>query len=129
MWTQEKYNFEPRKKKPFWKRMSINFIERYFYLTCFATYAKAFGRRGVFCLFVYLSVFLTFYLSVFLSFCLSVFLSFCLSVFLSFCLSVFLSFCLSVFLSSCLSVCLLLEANIHQFTKPYFYSTCFATYA
>ena len=48
MWTQEKFNFEPRKKKPFWKRMSINFIERYFYLVCFATYAKAAAKRGSF---------------------------------------------------------------------------------
>lgn len=45
-WTQQKFDFEPRKKKPFWKQMSINFIERYFYLICFATYAKAFGKRG-----------------------------------------------------------------------------------
>ena len=46
MWTQEKFNFEPKKKKPFWKKMSINFIERYFYLICFATYAKAAAKRG-----------------------------------------------------------------------------------
>ena len=46
MWTQEKFNFEPKKKKPFWKKMSINFIERYFYLICFATYAKASAKRG-----------------------------------------------------------------------------------
>lgn len=46
LWTQEKFNFEPKKKKPFWKKMSINFIERYFYLICFATYAKSFAKRG-----------------------------------------------------------------------------------
>ena len=29
-----------------WKKMIINFIERYFYLICFATYAKQFGPEG-----------------------------------------------------------------------------------
>lgn len=45
-WTHEKFCFEPKKKRPFWKQMSINFIERYFYLICFATYAKTFAKRG-----------------------------------------------------------------------------------
>jgi len=39
-WTEEKYNFEPKMKKPFWKQMSMNFIERYCYLIVFATYLK-----------------------------------------------------------------------------------------
>ena len=37
-WTKEKYDAEPDHKKAFWKHMSVNFIERYFYLVCFATY-------------------------------------------------------------------------------------------
>ena len=28
MWTKEKHEFEPKAKRPFWKRMSVNFIER-----------------------------------------------------------------------------------------------------
>jgi hypothetical protein len=82
--------------------MLINFIKRNFYLNCFATYTKAFGKRGVLCLFVCLS--------------------FCLFVVLSFCLFVVLSFCLFVVLSLCLSVCLLLEANVHQFHRAIFLS-------
>jgi len=39
-WTEEKFNFEPKIKKPFWKQMSRNFIERYLYLIVFATYLK-----------------------------------------------------------------------------------------
>jgi hypothetical protein len=39
MWTKEKYDAEPDAKKPFWAHMGKNFIERYFYLICFATYA------------------------------------------------------------------------------------------
>jgi len=39
MWTKEKYDAEPEAKKPFWEHMAKNFIERYFYLLCFATYA------------------------------------------------------------------------------------------
>lgn len=38
LWTKEKYDAEPDHKKPFWKHMGVNFIERYFYLLCFATY-------------------------------------------------------------------------------------------
>ena len=38
MWTKEKYDQEPDHKKPFWKHMGVNFIERYFYLVCYATY-------------------------------------------------------------------------------------------
>lgn len=45
-WTQQKHDFEPKKKKPFWKQMSKNFIERYYYLVCFATYCKIYAPRG-----------------------------------------------------------------------------------
>merc|ERR1712212_1015819 len=38
-WTKEKYDSEPDAKKPFWAHMGKNFIERYFFLVCFATYA------------------------------------------------------------------------------------------
>ena len=40
VWTEEKFNFEPKMKKPFWKQMSKNFIERYCYLVVFATYLR-----------------------------------------------------------------------------------------
>jgi len=40
-WTKEKYDAEPDAKKPFWAHMGKNFIERYFFLVCFATYALA----------------------------------------------------------------------------------------
>jgi len=46
LWTQTKHDFEPRIKKPFWKQMSVNFIERYCYLICFTTYVKLFAPRG-----------------------------------------------------------------------------------
>eukprot|EP00088_Acartia_fossae_P005431 TRINITY_DN12404_c0_g1_i1.p1 TRINITY_DN12404_c0_g1~~TRINITY_DN12404_c0_g1_i1.p1 ORF type:complete len:439 (-),score=124.22 TRINITY_DN12404_c0_g1_i1:160-1476(-) len=39
-WTETKFNFEPKIKKPFWKQMSRNFIERYCYLVLFATYLR-----------------------------------------------------------------------------------------
>jgi len=39
-WTETKFNFEPKIKKPFWKQMSRNFIERYCYLIVFTTYLK-----------------------------------------------------------------------------------------
>jgi len=44
-WTQTKHDFEPKKKRPFWKQMSKNFIERYVYLVVFTTYVKAFSHR------------------------------------------------------------------------------------
>jgi len=44
-WTQTKHDFEPKKKRPFWKQMSKNFIERYVYLIVFTTYVKAFSHR------------------------------------------------------------------------------------
>merc|ERR1711944_80214 len=40
LWTQTKHDFEPKKKRPFWKQMSKNFIERYCYLVVFTTYVK-----------------------------------------------------------------------------------------
>jgi len=46
LWTQTKHDFEPKKKRPFWKQMSKNFIERYCYLVVFTTYVKAFHSRG-----------------------------------------------------------------------------------
>ena len=47
LWTQTKHDFEPKKKRPFWKQMSKNFIERYVYLIVFSTYVKAFSHRGM----------------------------------------------------------------------------------
>lgn len=38
LWTKQKYDGEPDHKKAFWKHMGVNFIERYFYLVCFASY-------------------------------------------------------------------------------------------
>lgn len=46
VWTKQKFDFEPKKKKPFWQRMSVNFIERYCYLICFATYLKEEAPKG-----------------------------------------------------------------------------------
>ena len=46
LWTQTKHDFELKKKRPFWKQMSKNFIERYCYLIVFTTYVKAFHSRG-----------------------------------------------------------------------------------
>jgi len=46
-WTEEKFNFEPKLKKPFWKQMSKNFIERYCYLIIFATYLRERAPRGL----------------------------------------------------------------------------------
>ena len=48
VWTKQKFDFEPKKKKPFWQRMSVNFIERYCYLICFATYLKEEAPKGGF---------------------------------------------------------------------------------
>jgi len=45
-WTQQKHDFEPKRKKPFWKQMSKNFIERYLYLILFTTYCKLYAPRG-----------------------------------------------------------------------------------
>jgi len=45
-WTEDKFNFEPKIKKPFWKQMSKNFIERYMYLIVFTTYLKERASRN-----------------------------------------------------------------------------------
>jgi len=47
VWTEEKFNFEPKLKKPFWKQMSKNFIERYCYLIMFATYLRERAPRDL----------------------------------------------------------------------------------
>jgi len=41
-----KHDFEPKKKRPFWKRMSVNFVERYCYLILFATYLREQVKNG-----------------------------------------------------------------------------------
>lgn len=48
MWTKEKYDAEPEAKKGFWSQMAKNFIERYFFLIVFATYAIASAKNGCF---------------------------------------------------------------------------------
>jgi len=42
--TKYKYDAATEDKQIVWKRMIINFIERYFYLICFATYARENAR-------------------------------------------------------------------------------------
>jgi len=44
--TKYKYDAATEDKQVVWKRMIINFIERYFYLICFATYARQNGKDG-----------------------------------------------------------------------------------
>ena len=44
--TKYKYDAATEDRQTHWKKMIINFIERYFYLICFATYAKQFGPEG-----------------------------------------------------------------------------------
>jgi len=44
--TKYKYDAATEDRQIVWKKMIINFIERYFYLICFATYAKQFGPDG-----------------------------------------------------------------------------------
>ena len=44
--TKYKYDAATEDRQSHWKKMIINFIERYFYLICFATYAKKFGPDG-----------------------------------------------------------------------------------
>merc|ERR1719435_715093 len=41
--TKYKYDAATEDRQAVWKKMIINFIERYFYLICFATYAKQYG--------------------------------------------------------------------------------------
>jgi len=42
--TKYKYDASTEDKQVVWKRMIINFIERYFYIICFATYAREHGK-------------------------------------------------------------------------------------
>ena len=44
--TKWKFDVSPEERQGAFKVMIINFIERYFYLICFATYAKKFGPDG-----------------------------------------------------------------------------------
>jgi len=44
--TKWKYDVAPEEKQVVWKQMILNFMERYFYLICFATYAAAHGPNG-----------------------------------------------------------------------------------
>ena len=44
--TKYKYDAATEDRQAVWKKMIINFIERYFYLICFATYAKQYGPEG-----------------------------------------------------------------------------------
>lgn len=37
-WTKEKFDSEPDAKKPYWKHMAANFVERYCYLLAFCSY-------------------------------------------------------------------------------------------
>lgn len=44
--TKYKYDASSEDRQIVWKKMIINFIERYFFLICFAAYAKEFGQNG-----------------------------------------------------------------------------------
>lgn len=44
--TKWKYDVAPEEKQVVWKQMILNFMERYFYLICFATYANEVGPSG-----------------------------------------------------------------------------------
>jgi len=44
--TKYKYDASTEDKQVVWKRMIINFIERYFYIICFATYAREHGKTN-----------------------------------------------------------------------------------
>ena len=44
--TKWKYDVAPEDKQIAWKEMILNFMERYFYLICFATYAREHGPAG-----------------------------------------------------------------------------------
>ena len=44
--TKWKYDVAPEDKQVAWRQMILNFMERYFYLICFATYAKQHGPDG-----------------------------------------------------------------------------------
>eukprot|EP00164_Ancoracysta_twista_P007021 GFYU01009889.1.p1 GENE.GFYU01009889.1~~GFYU01009889.1.p1 ORF type:complete len:470 (-),score=108.31 GFYU01009889.1:116-1525(-) len=40
MWTKERYEVEPTGHRQFWARMSVNFIERYFFLITYNAYLR-----------------------------------------------------------------------------------------
>ena len=44
--TKWKYDVAPEDRQVAWKQMILNFMERYFYLICFATYARECGPPG-----------------------------------------------------------------------------------
>jgi len=44
--TKWKYDVAPEDRQVAWKQMILNFMERYFYLICFATYAREYGPGG-----------------------------------------------------------------------------------
>jgi len=44
--TKYKYDAATEDKQVVWKRMIINFIERYFYIICFATYTRGNAKEG-----------------------------------------------------------------------------------
>ena len=44
--TKWKYDVAPEDKQVAWREMILNFMERYFYLICFATYAREHGPGG-----------------------------------------------------------------------------------
>ncbi|XP_023349377.1 paladin [Eurytemora carolleeae] len=44
--TKWKYDVAPEEKQVVWKSMILNFMERYFYLICFGTYALQYGSDG-----------------------------------------------------------------------------------
>ena len=44
--TKWKYDVAPEDRQVAWRQMILNFMERYFYLICFATYAREFGPGG-----------------------------------------------------------------------------------
>jgi len=44
--TKWKYDVAPEEKQVVWKRMILNFMERYFYLICFGTYSLEVGASG-----------------------------------------------------------------------------------
>ena len=44
--TKYKYDAASEDRQIVWKKMIINFIERYFFIVCFATYAKEHGKEG-----------------------------------------------------------------------------------
>jgi len=44
--TKWKYDVAPEDKQVAWRQMILNFMERYFYLICFATYAREYGPDG-----------------------------------------------------------------------------------